>query len=211
MIVVSKYIHATYFCKSCYIDRKFYKMLSSIAVATGRGLIAEPFMMDPFKRAVILLTEYSEEGAMGFILNHPSEFLLGDLLPEVSYCEIPVFIGGPVENNTLHFIHCCPEKIGNGLEVLDGVFWGGDFNIVKELIASYSLAESEVRFFTGYSGWSAKQLDAEIKEDSWIVTNKLKKENIFSNNESNLWRDEVINLGQRYAHIVNFPENPSFN
>jgi putative transcriptional regulator len=186
-------------------------MLSSISVATGRGLISEPFMPEPFKRAVILLTEYSEEGAMGFILNHTSEFLLGDLLPDVSYSEFQVFIGGPVENNTLHFIHCCPDKISNGVEITDGVFWGGDFNTVKQLIASYSLAVDEIRFFTGYSGWTAKQLDNEIKEDSWIVTDKLKKETIFNCSETSLWKEEVISLGQRYAHIVNFPENPSFN
>jgi putative transcriptional regulator len=186
-------------------------MLSSISLATGRGLISEPFMTEPFKRAVILLTEYSEEGAMGFVLNHVSEFLLGDLLPDVSYSEFPVFIGGPVENNTLHFIHCCPEKIGKGVEVVDGVFWGGDFDTVKQLISTYSLDASEIRFFTGYSGWTAKQLDNEIKEDSWIVTSNLKKETIFNCDETSLWKEEVISLGQRYAHIANFPENPSYN
>jgi putative transcriptional regulator len=98
-------------------------MLSSIAAAAGRLLISEPFMMDPnFKRSVILLTEYSEEGAMGFILNHASEFLLGDLLPDLSYSEIPVFIGGPVANNTLHFIHRCPEKIDGGVEIGKNIF-----------------------------------------------------------------------------------------
>jgi len=186
-------------------------MLSSILPAVGRALISEPFMMDPFKRAVILLTEHAEGGSMGFILNHPSEFLLGDLLPEVSYSEIPVFVGGPCENNTLHFIHCCPEKIDGGIEVTAGVFWGGDFELVKELISSYQLTGQEIKFFTGYSGWTSKQLDNEIKEDSWIVTNKLDKESIFNANEDTLWREKVIGLGQRYAHIANFPENPSLN
>ena len=64
---------------------------------------------------------------MGFILNHASEFLLGDILPDLSYSEIPVFIGGPVSVNTLHFIHRCPEKIEDGIEIADGIFWGGDF------------------------------------------------------------------------------------
>ncbi len=100
-------------------------MLSSIAAAAGHLLISEPFMMDPnFKRSVILLTEYSADGAVGFILNQPGEFLLGDILPEVSYSEMPVFFGGPVANNTLHFIHCCPEKIDDGIEISEGLFWG---------------------------------------------------------------------------------------
>ncbi|HEY4327137.1 MAG TPA: YqgE/AlgH family protein [Mucilaginibacter sp.] len=186
-------------------------MLSTIAAAAGRLLISEPFMPDPiFKRSVILLTEYSDEGAMGFILNHASEFLLGDLLPEVSYSEIPVYVGGPVANNTLHFIHCCPDKIADGIEVGEGVFWGGDFEKVKELIMNYSLTTDEIRFFTGYSGWTEKQLDNEIKADSWIVANK-NLDMIFKSDEENFWRKIVIGLGQRYAHIANFPENPALN
>jgi len=187
-------------------------MLSSLHAATGRFLISEPFMMSPgFKRAVILLTEYSDDGAMGFVLNQPSEFLLGDILPEVSYSEMPVFIGGPVGSNTLHFIHCCPEKIDSGIEIRDGIYWGGDFEKVKQLITTYQLNIDEIKFFTGYSGWSPMQLDDEIKEDSWIVADKLRNEMIFAKNEDNLWREAVISLGQRYAHIANFPQNPELN
>jgi len=187
-------------------------MLSTIPAATGRILISEPFMMDPnFKRSVILLAEYSEAGAMGFILNHPSEFTLGDLLPELSYSEFPVYTGGPVANNTLHFIHRCPEKIGDGIKIGDDLYWGGDFEAVKDLIKNYSLRVDEIRFFTGYSGWSAEQLDEEIKEDSWIVANPLQSGSIFTDHEENFWRQVVIGLGNRYAHIANFPENPTLN
>jgi putative transcriptional regulator len=187
-------------------------MLSSISAAVGRLLISEPFMTDPnFKRSVILLTEYAEEGAMGFILNHASEFLLGDILPDLSYSELPVFIGGPVANNTLHFIHSCPEKIDGGIEIGENIFWGGNFDTVRELITSYQLNTDEIRFFTGYSSWTIKQLDDEIKEDSWIVANQLSAEILFTHNEENLWREVVIGLGQRYAHIANFPENPALN
>lgn len=187
-------------------------MLSTTAPAAGRLLISEPFMVDlNFKRSVILLTEYSEAGAMGFILNHASEFLLGDVLPDISYSDLPVFIGGPVAGNTLHFIHKCPNKIADGIEISEGLFWGGNFESVRELITTYQLNADEIRFFTGYSGWTAKQLDNEIKEDSWIVSDTLQSEIIFTDNEDNLWRDVVIGLGQRYAHIANFPENPALN
>lgn len=187
-------------------------MLSLIPPATGRILISEPFMLDPnFKRSVILLTEYSDEGAMGFILNHASEFALGDLLPELSYADFTVYTGGPVANNTLHFIHRCPDKIADGVEIGNGVFWGGDFESVKALIKSYNLNEDEIRFFTGYSGWTAEQLDDEIREDSWIVAEKISADSVFADSEENLWRAVVIGLGQRYAHIANFPENPELN
>jgi putative transcriptional regulator len=187
-------------------------MLSLIKPATGHLLISEPFMMDPnFKRSVILLTEYADAGAMGFVLNHHSEYLLGDLLPDLPYSEMPVYIGGPVGSDTLHFIHRCPLKIEEGIEIAEGIFWGGDFEAVKSLVSNYLLTENEIRFFAGYSGWTPGQLDAEIAEDTWIVTNKFKPEILFTNDEQDLWREVVIGLGQRYAHIANFPENPEMN
>ena len=137
--------------------------------------------------------------------------MLGDVLPDVAYAEMPVFIGGPVAGNTLHFIHCCPEKIEGGIEIGEGIFWGGDFDKVKELISNYQLTDSEIRFFMGYSGWTSKQLDDEIKEDSWIVADKFNTGIIFNSDDENLWREVVISLGQRYAHIANFPKNPSLN
>lgn len=187
-------------------------MLSSIAAATGHLLISEPFMMDPnFKRSVILLTEYNEDGAMGFVLNHAGDYMLGDLLPDLSYSEFPVFTGGPVANDTLHFIHRCPEKIEGGVLIADGIYWGGDFEVVKSLINSYQLKEGEIKFFTGYSGWVPDQLKNELLENTWIVTDKYSPDLIFASEDHNLWKEVVISLGNRYAHIANFPENPALN
>ncbi len=187
-------------------------MLNSVTAATGRLLISEPFMMDPnFKRSVILLTEYADAGAIGFILNHQSEYLLGDILPDISYSEMPVYVGGPVAANTLHFIHCVPEKIEGGIEICDGIFWGGDFEMVKQLAADYQLDETEIKFFMGYSGWTENQLNDELKENSWIVAEKCSADTIFAKTEQNMWKEVVISLGQRFAHIANFPENPQLN
>ena len=187
-------------------------MLSPTSAAAGRLLISEPFMMDPnFKRAVILLTEYAGKGAMGFVLNHLSEYLLGDLMPDLAYSEFPVYIGGPVAYDTLHFIHCCPEKIAGGVDLGNGIFWSGDFENVRSLITDYSLNQDEIKFFAGYSGWTPDQLDAEIAEDTWIVADKFKPGIVFNNDEQNLWKEVVISLGQRYAHIANFPEDPAMN
>ena len=187
-------------------------MLSSIAAATGHLLVSEPFMMDPnFKRSVIILTEYSGDGVIGLVLNHQSEYLLGDILPDTSYSEMPVYVGGPVGKNTLHFIHNRPDIIPNGIEIWDGVFWGGDFEIVKDLVSQYQLKESEIKFFTGYSGWTMGQLDSELRENVWIVSDKFSLDTIFTHDENTLWRDAVIDLGNRYAHIANFPEDPALN
>jgi len=187
-------------------------MLSSITPASGRLLISEPFMNDPnFKRSVILLAEHSEEGTLGYVLNHLSDYKLSDVLPDVAYSEMPVYVGGPVANNTLHFIHRCPEKIDGGVEIWDGIYWGGSFETVKELIATFQITENDIKFFAGYSGWTPGQLDVEIEENTWIVANKFNPELVFNHDEQNVWREVVISLGQRYAHIANFPENPTLN
>jgi len=187
-------------------------MLNSITPAAGGLLISEPFMMDPnFKRSVILLTEYADVGVMGFILNHQSEYLLGDVLPDVSYSEIPVFTGGPVAANTLHFIHRAPEKIEGGIELTEGIYWGGDFEQVKELVNTYQLSETEIKFFMGYSGWTPEQLSDEIRDNSWLVTDKFNSEMLFNSNDQQMWKQVVISMGQRFAHIANFPENPQLN
>ncbi|RKR84443.1 putative transcriptional regulator [Mucilaginibacter gracilis] len=187
-------------------------MLSSISPAAGRLLISEPFMLDPnFKRSVILIAEFSAGGAMGFVLNQVSDMLLGDIIPEISYSEFPLFKGGPVGSNTLHFVHRCPQKIDDGIEICSGIFWGGDFEQVKELVNTYQLNDTEIRFFVGYSGWSEGQLEGELKEDTWIVANLINPDILFNNNEESLWKSAVVGLGQRYAHIANFPENPALN
>jgi len=144
-------------------------------------------------------------------LNHQGEYLLGDILPDTSYSEMPVYIGGPVGLNTLHFIHNCPGKIPNGIEIADGLYWGGDFEIVKQLVSDYELDESEIKFFTGYSGWTTGQLEGELRENTWMVTDKVDMNMLFGSEEQNLWKESVIGLGNRYAHIANFPENPELN
>jgi putative transcriptional regulator len=187
-------------------------MLSLIEPLAGRLLISEPFMLDPnFKRSVLILTECSDDGAMGFVLNHESEYRLGDIIPEIQYSELPVFVGGPVGNDTLHFIHCVPDKIGGGIELADGVYWGGDFEAVQTLASTDQLTNKEIKFFVGYSGWTSGQLDTEIRDDAWIVADKYSPQMLFDHDEQNLWKDVVKSLGQRYAHIANFPENPMMN
>ena len=185
-------------------------MLSKLAPATGRLLISEPFLKDPnFKRSVILMAEHHTEGTFGFILNQPSALSLKDLLPEFSEANYPIFIGGPVEVDTIHFIHRCYDKLNSGEEIAKGIYWGGNFEALKVLLNNNSLAQDEIKFFIGYSGWSDGQLVEEIKDNTWIVSDKYDQDLVFSQNEEELWREVIINLGDKYAHIRNFPSDPS--
>ena len=187
-------------------------MLNSIQPQTGSLIVSEPFMMDPnFKRSVVLLTEYEEAGAVGFILNQRSDLLLNDLITDLSQTDFSVFIGGPVANDTLHFIHSCYDKLNSGIEIRDGVYWGGNFEALQILLNNKELNHDEIKFFVGYSGWGLGQLKQEMEQNSWLVSDKFNSELLFVEDEENLWREVVIGLGPKYAHIANFPENPQWN
>ena len=169
-------------------------------------------MMDPnFKRSVVLLSEHTRDGTVGYILNQRSDFYLGDLLPDFGGAEWPVFIGGPVGNDTLHFIHRCYDKMNSGSEIGNGIFWGGNFETLQLLLKDKLITSDEVMFFAGYSGWDYGQLDKELEQNSWLVTNTYSPDILFADGEENLWKDIVKGLGPKYAHIANFPENPMWN
>jgi putative transcriptional regulator len=187
-------------------------MLNRLLPAKGNLLISEPFMADEnFKRSVVLLTEHNLEGTVGYILNQKSDYLLKDIIPDCWDANISVYIGGPVAPDTLHFIHQSPDKIPGGLDLGNGLFWGGDFESLKIQINNYNVLESEIRFFIGYSGWSPQQLDDEISINNWIVSNEYPKDMIFNDSDENLWKEAIVNMGIKYAHIANFPQNPTLN
>ncbi|MES2419206.1 MAG: YqgE/AlgH family protein [Bacteroidota bacterium] len=187
-------------------------MLSITAPSAGKLLISEPFLSDPnFKRAVVLLAEHGEEGTIGFILNQPSSLLLNDLVPDLTQANFPVFIGGPVEIETIHFVHRCYDKLNSGEEIAEGVYWGGNFETLNILINTNNIDANEVKFFLGYSGWAENQLNEEIEANSWMVSGKYHQDVIFSANKEALWREVVINLGPKYAHLSNFPSDPNLN
>lgn len=180
--------------------------------ATGRLLIAEPFMLDPeFKRSVVLLAEYSADNVVGFVLNNASGLFVNDGIIDFPESDAKLYTGGPCSNERLHFVHRCPHKISGGTAIGNGIYWGGDFESVKMLFHLNLIGSDEIRFFLGYSGWEKGQLDRELELNSWIVSDKFDLDLIFSEEEENTWKEAITNLGERYAHIVNFPTNPQLN
>lgn len=126
----------------------------------GNLLIAEPAIIGDvsFNRSIVLLADHSHEGSIGFILNKPLEYNINDLIPEVE-ATYKVYNGGPVEQDNLYFIHKVPDLISNSIEISLGIYWGGDFTKVAELIKDQTIKETDIKFFLGYSGWEANQLD----------------------------------------------------
>ncbi len=180
--------------------------------AKGKVLISEPFLMDPnFKRSIVLLGEHNEEGSVGFILNKPTNLKLNQVLEEdFPEFDAPVFFGGPVQINTLQFIHRAGDIIDGGTQILDGLYWGGSYEVLRLLIEAKQVDPSDFRFFIGYSGWNPGQLEAELKINSWIVTSTT-TENVFSNEPDKLWGDVLKKMGKKFAILASFPEDPSVN
>jgi putative transcriptional regulator len=178
----------------------------------GNLLIAEPSILGDisFNRSVILLADHGKEGSIGFILNKPLNYSISDLLPEIEI-PLPVFNGGPVEQDNLYFIHKVPELIPDSIEISNGIFWGGNFKSVIELINSGKLNEKVIRFFLGYSGWDADQLMKELNANSWIVTDNIYKNSIIEKIDTTFWKEKMLELGGDYSIWSNAPENPSFN
>ena len=178
----------------------------------GNLLIAEPSIIGDlsFNRAVILLADHNALGSVGFILNKPLNYNLKDLV-EGTTSEFPVYNGGPVEQDNLYFIHKSPDLIPNSVEISNGIFWGGDFSVVLNLINDGELSTEDIRFFLGYSGWDEKQLDHELESNAWLVSENIYNKDIISKSCVSFWREKMLELGGDYSIWSNAPENPSYN
>lgn len=176
----------------------------------GALLIADPFLKDPnFLRTVVFLCEHREDGSFGFVLNRAYENTLDELLPGVQQ-QFPVFYGGPVQKDSIHFIHQYPVEIPGGTEVIDGVYWGGDFSRLVEMLKNGEIDERKIRFFIGYSGWSAGQLDDEIKEKTWLTADATRKL-LFHPQAKEIWKESLRHLGGEYEMMINYPIDPQLN
>lgn len=184
-----------------------------IKPSQGTMLLSEPSIIGDasFSRAVVLLTEYNEHGAVGFILNKPVSYTLDQLIPEINM-EIPIFHGGPVDTDNLYFIHSVPDLITDSHSINDSIYWGGDFNAAFNLLLSGEITTDQIKFFLGYSGWESGQLDDELNASSWLVVNEPKQEKaIFNSNVNTFWRDKMRKLGGSYEFWSNAPDNPHDN
>ncbi|MBF6641066.1 YqgE/AlgH family protein [Flavobacterium sp. J49] len=178
----------------------------------GQLLIAEPSIIGDlsFNRSVILLADHNEEGSVGFILNKPLKYTIKDLLPEID-AKFKIYNGGPVEQDNLYFIHNVPHLIPNSIEISNGIFWGGDFELTKDLINKGLLKKKNIRFFLGYTGWDSEQLENEMQSNSWILTKNIYENKILGKASAHFWKEKIIELGGEYLIWSNAPENPILN
>tara|TARA_B100000508_G_C11379812_1_gene238008 strand:- start:2 stop:595 length:594 start_codon:yes stop_codon:yes gene_type:complete len=191
--------------------RKRISELNQLSPKKGRALVAEPFMQDPyFKRSVVLLSEYQKEGVVGFILNHPLQITFNELLEDFPDFNAPIFLGGPVQAQSLFYIHSRPDLLEGSSEIKEGIYWNGSFDQLKDNISNKTIHQEEIKFFLGYSGWDYDQLKDELNVNSWFIQ-EIKSDYTLEKHTDNLWRNVVSEADKAIARMVNFPEDPSLN
>lgn len=179
----------------------------------GTLLISQPFLGDPnFERSVVLLCRHSPaEGAFGLVLTRRTATILGDVLalPPGPATALPLYEGGPVQLETLHFVHRYASLPG-ATHLGDDVYWGGDFNLFISLINTGIILPHDVRCYVGYSGWSAGQLEEEIRGGSWI-RQPASARKVFTLESDSFWQGILREKGGRFRALSNYPLDPSLN
>jgi putative transcriptional regulator len=176
----------------------------------GSLLISAPQLTDFFSRTVILMMEHNESGSLGFVINKPIKQKLNEVIDGFNNFDAKVFLGGPVETEMINFIHRAGNIIEGGLEIFDGVFWGGNFEKLKFLAEAGELNPNDFIFLVGYSGWSEGQLIGEMTSNTWFVS-KPEEDLIFDLESERIWTNALRRMGGEYLTISSFPSDPTVN
>lgn len=178
----------------------------------GQVLIAEPFMADTnFKKTVVALCDYSmKDGSVGFILNRPTNHMMEEVMNDFPEFESYIHYGGPVANDTIHYIHRVGDLLEGSKEIIKGLYWGGDFNKLKFLIKNKVILPLDIRFYIGYSGWTPGQLEEEIEINSWII-DEIDINYPFLDNNVDMWATCLHNKGNNFAVLADMADTTSLN
>jgi putative transcriptional regulator len=173
----------------------------------GSLLVAHPNMLDPnFRRTVLFISAHDPtDGALGVILNRPLDKQVADLVnedPPAGLADVPVFLGGPVGRNQLMFAAFEWQK-GEGLKLNHNVN-------LEEATEKVDHDPASVCAFVGYAGWSAGQLEAEMKQNAWLLQ-KPKRSSLKVERLPKLWFDIMCSLGPWYKLLAAAPDDPSLN
>lgn len=187
-----------------------HKFTNERLLRAGKLLIAQPMLNDStFSRTVIYLCEHNKQGTIGFVLNQPTNVNINDVLPAFPAPELPISHGGPVQLDTLHVLHRNPDEL-EGNEVANGVYWGASLESLQEYINSVLFNDEELRLFVGYSGWSAGQLEQELKDGSWLIAD-MPNSIVFDTTPEDVWKKAIYSLGNEYRYLLNMPVDPNLN
>ena len=178
--------------------------------ARGQLLIAGPTLVDPnFWRTVVLVIEHSEEGALGVVLNRPSETTVGEAVPQLGELVDPsedLFIGGPVQPSSVIVLAEFEDPSDAALISFDDIGVLATSSSDEELLVGVR----EARAFVGHAGWGAGQLDEELERDDWILE-PARRDDAFSEEPRELWTEVLTRKGGSFALVARMPPDPSLN
>ncbi len=178
----------------------------------GDIILAEPFMENPhFKDAVIVITEHSENnGTVGFIINKTLKLRMKEVVEDFPEIDLDLLYGGPVQTDTLHYVHTYGDILSDSLHVTKNLYWGGDFMQLKALIRQRVIQPEGIRFYLGYSGWSPGQLEEEFEEGTWMQS-KLDLNYLFKTKLKKVWPRAMADKGNEFTVIAKMPGSISWN
>lgn len=163
-------------------------------ISAGKILISSPSLADPnFEKVVIFIAEHNKKGALGFVINNLFSRSFNELTAYKDASPLPLYDGGPIEKESLFFLHRRPDLIAGGTHVIDSIYLGGDFKQAVQHIKDNTLTKSELKLFIGYCGWDDGELEEEVAEGSWFIDSTT-EETVFTPHVAMLW-------DQRYKAI----------
>jgi putative transcriptional regulator len=174
----------------------------------GQLLIASPALIDPnFRRTVVLVVAHDEDGAVGLVLNRPTDAEVADAVPELAEVVDPgatVSVGGPVQNESVVVLAEWDDHDEAGAMVF------GDIGLMAAEADSERVAGAtrRLRVFAGYAGWGGGQLEAELEEGSWVVEPAI-AEDVFGSGD--IWANVLRRKGGAFTLVATMPEDPSLN
>jgi putative transcriptional regulator len=178
--------------------------------ARGQLLIAGPTLLDPnFWRTVVLVVEHTDEGALGLVLNRPSQTTVGEAIPQLEELvdlEDQLFIGGPVQPSSVIVLAEFEDPGDAALVAFDDVGVLGSGASLEEVGAGVRTG----RAFVGHADWGPGQLDSELERGDWILE-QARRADTFSPEPDELWPEVLTRKGGSYALIARMPPDPSVN
>ena len=181
-------------------------------IRAGCFLIANPTLRDPnFSRTVVLLCEHNDEGSMGLVINRPTEHTIAAAITGMPQrATQPLFWGGPVQQRMVLVLHRSQLDAPGSKVIVDGMALGADREVLVHLFGHSEDPARHVRVFSGYAGWAAGQLEAEMREHSWIVC-PARAQLVFGLEPDTIWAEALLALGPQYVYLTTIPPDPRVN
>lgn len=177
---------------------------------SGVLLISEPFIPEPaFKRTVLLLSQHNTEGSVGFIINKPTQLLVHEALDDFPESDAIIYWGGNFKTDSIFYVHSIADLPG-AKKICQGVYWGGDYSLLKVLIESGEVDVDDIKFIAGFCAWDPGELEQQVEQESWWLS-IADPYSVFVEDATAIWGNVLQRMGHVYGIMNDFPVDPEMN